>query len=1783
MEGIVMGVRKLCLCWFLVYSLLLLFGFANKIKAEPVDVERARAVALTQLQKVTGDVGLRSAASLELAYESKNAENRPYFYVFNGNSGFVIVSGDDRVAPVLGYSDEGCFDPDNIPPNMVEFLKGYQKEIDFAIQNDIKADSELQTQWTNLKNGDEVQIRSYTSGDYLIKTSWGQTAPYNNYCPVDSSVNPPKRSFTGCHATAMAQIIRYWGADKALAPTHGFNGFETAYYDYDNMSETLLPSSDSILQHAVALLSYHCGVASKMDYSASPKGSQTNVPHVLNAFIRNFGYSDVYSVSSAYGISLSDFKRILKGEIDKEQPVIYAGYNHSFICDGYNSSDQFHMNWGYKGDGNGWYLLTSLIYEHDYSYHVNNVSIICNIYPVRDINISTNNRPIVYVSPNGSGIKDGSSWENARSDLHNVVREKFNEPKQIWVKEGIYYGEASAGSAAFVIGENNRVYGGFEGYESSLDERKFKNPSILDGRNICQVLCQTADFTSSNISIWDGFTIQNGLNSQETAPTAIEYDTNGNGGGIYLKKNGIIKNCIIKNCNAKTGGGVFNHGGCIIDCSFYNNEAEHAGALYNSSEGIVQLNNCIIENNKATSLHGGIGGGISNYGKLYIYENTFVQNNSGSSGGGIYNHGSLVMYSGCIINNKGADGAGIYSDGNITMYNSMISHNEASRYGGGLYISTGVYNINGGEISNNEAITSGGGIYGNSGLIYLTDSVKIQKNFASNQGGGICLNKGNLYLGDAYIGVETARYSKNKEEALISGGNVAKFGGGIYLNSTDKPYIQYIEGADAFIGGNFAENGGGIFITTENTSAQVVFSENITICGNTAINNGGGIYCARNVTLKGCTIKYNNASNGGGIYNDSGTFGELSLTVDKEAVLINNIANQEGGGIYNVTNLNISGGIITSNEANRGGGIYNVGHKSYKFSMSGGKVAGNTASRGAGIYCFRGGNYNLSDEANISDVIYLYNIPNYLSGGSLNTYLNINSLTFHVDYTAPISIQLEDPTLGIHDELAKYISADSATEAVNKNVFVVVNEGWRPVASSVFVKVERYTPPVTVDNVIYVAPKGVGRKDGTSWANATSDLYSEVIKDRTDSVEIWVKEGIYYGDTAVCQGGNKAAFILGKRNKVYGGFAGNESSLETRSGANPSILDGQNLRRVLCQLTDFTNADSSFIDGFTIRNGLDTIVGTANVDRHIHNGGADMTGNGGGVYLRKNGILINCIVKNCKARSGGGVFNQGGKVIGCSFDRNDAEHAGGLFNNGFASLKNCIITDNVTLHKIGYGGGIYNMGKLEVHDGASVIDNKGIIGNGLYTHANGVTTMYGGEISDNVVGQTGMGGGVYNDGRVTIYGGNIRNNQARGGGGITNHGTLMLYGGNISNNISTSYGGGIYSSGTLNIEGASVNVSGNLAYSYGGGIASTNGNLTFIAGIIGTVTAIAPETPEDALAMGGNVALGYDGGGGIYVTNNNKNISFTNSGRGDIIIGGNYANSYGGGLYITSATGFTLPSNVSICGNTSNSSGGGICTSNSASNVLLNGCNISYNKSSYNGAGVFNYSYLSMTDGKINNNEALNYGGAILNKGTFSISGGEIDGNSANLGDGIYNDSRTYVNDYAKVKDVMYVPGSSYAINLGNLTYHTDNSKPITIQGKIGNCAIISSLAQQYINQGILITTPGLYPVVQNTYYVYLYNDGTRSMELSSATDNGNIGVEKLAVYPTLINTGEKLTIESPERGRVFIWSLSGMLMGQYDLEKGKTQIPAPSLEGNYLVKVKPNDGEEKTIKIVVR
>lgn len=349
--------------------------FYNLVLSQPIDQNTAKIIGQSFLkgENVTGKL-----LSIELVYTSTSAipglsdddKANSYFYVFNsGSEGFVIVSGNEKVAPILAYSTEGSFNAKNIPQSVAKWLENYKSEIRHLIESDIKASDEIKEQWKNLREGKAnitTEQRTKTVNP-LIQTKWDQSPHYNALCPLDATSN--ERTVTGCVATAMAQIMKYWNY-----PSNG-TGFQSYNHDtYGTLSANfggttyqwdLMPNTVTSPNNAVATLMYHAGVSVKMDYDILANGgSGAQTLDVATALKTYFGYS-----TSVQGISRSNYTEaqwigLLKTELDAGRPVQYAGTGsgggHSFVCDGYDANGFFHFNWGWGGSSDGYFSLNAL-------------------------------------------------------------------------------------------------------------------------------------------------------------------------------------------------------------------------------------------------------------------------------------------------------------------------------------------------------------------------------------------------------------------------------------------------------------------------------------------------------------------------------------------------------------------------------------------------------------------------------------------------------------------------------------------------------------------------------------------------------------------------------------------------------------------------------------------------------------------------------------------------------------------------------------------------------------------------------------------------------------------------------------------------------------------------------------------------------------------------------------------------------------------------------------------------------------------------------------------------------------------------------------------------------------------------------------------------------------------------------------------------------------------------------------------------------------------------------
>jgi hypothetical protein len=341
------------------------FDIANSFKVKvksPVTRMASESAALKLVYVCTGD---------SIATRSMNA--KPYYYVFNieNNKGFIIVSGDDRAKEILGYSENGSFNITSLPPNFTYWLSTYQKELKTLMEQ------------PEASIASEAQLSSFTDTDNRLTTfaasvapllggiKWDQRSPYNNSCPIIDSYTS-ERAVTGCVATAMAQIMRYykWPVKGTGSNTYTPRKFATPLtvdfsqttYDWANMTETYSSSSTAAQNAAVATLMYHAGVAVNMDYGRESTAGSVGM---AKALVANFGYDPNIQIYDRDYYSKAEWMDLIKTELNARRPVLYSGYSsvaggHQFICDGYDSNGLFHFNWGWSGNSDGYFELSVL-------------------------------------------------------------------------------------------------------------------------------------------------------------------------------------------------------------------------------------------------------------------------------------------------------------------------------------------------------------------------------------------------------------------------------------------------------------------------------------------------------------------------------------------------------------------------------------------------------------------------------------------------------------------------------------------------------------------------------------------------------------------------------------------------------------------------------------------------------------------------------------------------------------------------------------------------------------------------------------------------------------------------------------------------------------------------------------------------------------------------------------------------------------------------------------------------------------------------------------------------------------------------------------------------------------------------------------------------------------------------------------------------------------------------------------------------------------------------------
>ena len=357
---------------------------------------RNEATPVKRLQKAA--TATTVTTPVKLAFTQYQVDNTtPAVYVFNSsNEGFVLVSAEDNARAVLGYSDNGTFNANNIPENMQFWLQMYADELNKVRGERLEAKGKVKRLEVKGERR-ETSAETYpTISPILGKTIWGQTEPFNNMCPQING----EHAASGCVATALSQIMyvhkyptKGTGSYSYTTQTKGLNvsaDFNTTY-DWANMIPDYSGSYTTTQANAVAKLMHHVGVAAEMDYTLEGSGAVSSI--ALAAITNYFGYDKAINVLPKDFMQEETILQAMATDLQAGRPVYMGGSTvnqegHAFVCDGMQSNGYLHINWGWDGYSNGYFALSALDPEHQ-----GTGGSVTNLAFTERVNVYTNIKP----------------------------------------------------------------------------------------------------------------------------------------------------------------------------------------------------------------------------------------------------------------------------------------------------------------------------------------------------------------------------------------------------------------------------------------------------------------------------------------------------------------------------------------------------------------------------------------------------------------------------------------------------------------------------------------------------------------------------------------------------------------------------------------------------------------------------------------------------------------------------------------------------------------------------------------------------------------------------------------------------------------------------------------------------------------------------------------------------------------------------------------------------------------------------------------------------------------------------------------------------------------------------------------------------------------------------------------------------------------------------------------------------------------------------------------------
>jgi PKD repeat protein len=369
--------------------LICLLVIYNTACATSVSVQSAQVIALNYYKVTAPNLDPHTSLTAQLKYTQTESDGSVDFYVFDIQpvTGFVIVAGNDVIVPVLAYSTESHFVTGYQHVGLTNWMSKVSSRIHLVVSKQFSADSRIAALWTAYAGGNKPAALRSSSVSPLCTTTWDQSPYYNGDCPINPTDG--QQCITGCVATAMAQIMKFWNYpakgigsssyDCTVANNDQFNiGELSANYGATTFVWTDMPNSINGANSQIAELMYEAGVSVDMSYGDQESGAYVTQAEANQAFgydnapCSQYSYVNYFNYNSAtlQGVmeksyAASAWTALIENELNAGRPVQYEGYDpsqggHTWVCDGYDVNNNLHMNWGWSGQDDGYYAINNL-------------------------------------------------------------------------------------------------------------------------------------------------------------------------------------------------------------------------------------------------------------------------------------------------------------------------------------------------------------------------------------------------------------------------------------------------------------------------------------------------------------------------------------------------------------------------------------------------------------------------------------------------------------------------------------------------------------------------------------------------------------------------------------------------------------------------------------------------------------------------------------------------------------------------------------------------------------------------------------------------------------------------------------------------------------------------------------------------------------------------------------------------------------------------------------------------------------------------------------------------------------------------------------------------------------------------------------------------------------------------------------------------------------------------------------------------------------------------------